>query len=55
MSIVGIIGVIILLIGGFLWCGNMFGFFPTFPGAGWIGLLLGGFLMKVGSNDGPED
>jgi hypothetical protein len=58
MSIVGIIGVLILLGGAFLWCGNVFGFFPTFPGAGYIGLILGGILMKVGSSepyDGAND
>jgi hypothetical protein len=53
MKILGIIGVLILIAGAVLWCGNVFGFFPTFPGAGYIGLILGGFLAKTGfSSDG---
>jgi hypothetical protein len=47
---VKIIGIILLVVGVVLWCGNVFGFLPTFPGAGYIGLVLGGIVFKAGSN-----
>lgn len=49
-----IIGGIIFLIGAFLWLGNVIGFFPTFTGAGWIGLFLGGIVFRAGSNSDDE-
>lgn len=45
-----IIGAIIFVIGAFLWIGNVGGFFPTFPGAGYIGLLVGGIIFRAGAN-----
>ncbi len=39
-------GSIIFLFGLFLFCGNITGFFKTFPFAGFITMTLGGALIK---------
>lgn len=41
-----ILGGLIFLIGVFLFLGNIVGFFPTFPGAGYITIALGGLLYR---------
>jgi hypothetical protein len=46
-----ILGYIIIAVGIFLWCGNMFHFFPTFPLAGFATILIGGFVSKLGSKE----
>jgi len=43
-----ILGIIVVVVGIFLFCGNVFGFFPTFPLVGWGTILLGGWIMKQG-------
>lgn len=43
-----IIGVLIIVVGIVLWCGNVFGFLPTFPLAGYLTILIGGVIMKAG-------
>ncbi|MCA9801634.1 MAG: hypothetical protein KC777_06585 [Cyanobacteria bacterium HKST-UBA02] len=48
------IGLAILIAGAFLWCGNVFGFFRTFPLCGYLVMALGGFLMKQGGGGGGE-
>lgn len=42
------LGVLLMLAGGFLIAGNRIGFFPTFPFAGALVLLLGAFVLAVG-------
>jgi len=39
---------IIFVDGIFLWCGNVFGFFRTFPFAGYLTLVIGGITYKAG-------
>jgi fatty acid desaturase len=46
---VQILGGFIFLAGLFLWCGNRFHFFPTFPFAGYITICIGSVLWGVGS------
>ena len=41
-----IIGILIFIVGLFLFFGNILGFFPTFPGLGYLTMALGGFLMR---------
>lgn len=47
---VQLFGGLIFLVGGLLWVGNVLGFFRTFPGAGYIGLLIGGAIWGAGQN-----
>jgi len=46
---VQILGGLIFLAGIFLWCGNKFDFYPTFPLAGYITASVGGVIWRVGS------
>lgn len=46
---VQLFGGLIFLIGVFLFAGNVLGFFPTFPGAGWLGLIIGGGVWRAGA------
>ena len=39
----------IFVLGIVLWCGNVFGFLPTVPGAGYIAMLVGGAIWRAGS------
>lgn len=41
-----ILGGIIFVVGVFLWCGNVFGFFPTFPMLGYLTIVAGGWVAK---------
>jgi len=43
-----IIGGAVVALGAFLWCGNVFHFFPTLPLAGYGTMVLGGWIMKGG-------
>jgi hypothetical protein len=43
-----IVGYIVFAAGIFIFCGNVFGFFRTFPLAGYLTMALGGFLIKKG-------
>ncbi|HEX9996007.1 MAG TPA: hypothetical protein VGB45_02605 [Abditibacterium sp.] len=47
---VQILGGVIFLAGCFFWAGNMLRFYPTFPGLGYILLVIGGGIWGVGSN-----
>lgn len=40
------IGYAVIAVGAFLFAGNVFGFFRTFPAAGWITIMLGTFLVS---------
>ena len=42
-------GAIVFVAGVFLWCGNVFGFFPTFPLVGYLTAALGVVIYKAGS------
>jgi len=42
------LGATIFAAGAVLWCGNVFGFFVTFPFAGYLTLLVGGFTFRAG-------
>lgn len=46
-----IIGVLILLIGIILLIGNVSGWWPSFPYAGFIVMSLGSLIIKVSSDD----
>jgi hypothetical protein len=41
-------GGLIVALGIFLWCGNMFRFFPTFPFAGYITIAIGAAIFGAG-------
>jgi hypothetical protein len=41
-----IVGGVILAGGAFLWCGNVFRFFPTFPLAGYLTMVAGAAVMR---------
>ncbi len=40
----------IFVLGIVLWCGNVFGFLPTVPGAGYITMAIGGAIWRFGSS-----
>lgn len=42
------LGAVVFVAGAFLWCGNVFGFFVTFPFAGYLTLVAGGAIYKGG-------
>ena len=46
-----IIGAIILFIGIILLIGNVSGWWPTFPYAGFITMGLGGLVMKISEDE----
>ncbi|HNB17871.1 MAG TPA: hypothetical protein PLC15_20965 [Candidatus Obscuribacter sp.] len=41
-----ILGIVLMVIGAIIWCGNVFGFMPTFPLAGYLTIALGAFLSR---------
>jgi hypothetical protein len=53
-SLVIALGAVIFAAGAFLWCGNVFGFFVTFPFAGYLTLLVGGFTFRAGKKMNPQ-
>ncbi|MEA2707611.1 MAG: hypothetical protein QOF78_212 [Phycisphaerales bacterium] len=46
-----VVGLLILVLGIGLFIGNISGAFPTFSGAGWITIIVGGAIMRA---DGGE-
>jgi hypothetical protein len=48
MLVMVILGGAVIGLGAFLWCGNVFGFFPTFPLVGYLTMVAGGAIMKFG-------
>jgi hypothetical protein len=46
-----IVGGIIFGAGVILWCGNVFGFLPTFPMVGYLTMLVGGGMWKNGNEE----
>jgi hypothetical protein len=44
-----LLGILVIVAGAFLWIGNVSGAFPTFPGCGYIVLLIGFFMFRAGS------
>jgi len=42
------LGAVVFAAGVFLWCGNVFGFFVTFPLAGYLTALAGAATFKAG-------
>jgi hypothetical protein len=44
-----IIGGIILIVGIVLFVGNISGALVTFPGAGWLTMAVGGFMLRAES------
>lgn len=43
-----VLGGIIFVVGLFLFIGNISGAFPTFPCAGWLGIMIGGAIWGAG-------
>ena len=49
MGLIGIgLGGLIFVAGAFLWLGNVIGFFPTVPLAGYATMLIGGRDLRLG-------
>jgi len=46
------LGGLIVAVGIFLFCGNIFRFFPTFPFAGYITIAIGGAIFGAGKKRG---
>ena len=42
------LGGLVFVAGVFLWCGNVFGFFPTFPMVGYITAAVGAMIFGWG-------
>ena len=56
MGFIGMgVGGLIFAVGAFLWCGNVFGFFPTVPMAGYLTMLLGGVIFGWGKRQRGEE
>jgi len=51
-NLVIVLGAIIFVAGVFLWCGNVFRFFPTFPFVGYGTAFVGGLIFKAGQKMG---
>lgn len=47
---VDLVGGLIVVVGAFLWCGNVFGFLPTFPMVGYITIAIGGAIWRFGGS-----
>ena len=43
-----ILGGLVVVVGAGLWIGNVSGAFPTFPLAGYLTMLVGGIIFRVG-------
>jgi hypothetical protein len=49
MALVGMgVGGLVFVAGAFIWCGNVFGFFPTYPMVGYLTMLVGGAIFGWG-------
>ena len=48
LAIVYGVATFVVVMGGFLWVGNVSGFFPTFSGAGFFTIIAGGAIFKWG-------
>jgi hypothetical protein len=44
-----VLGGLIIALGAFIWLGNVFHFFPTFPLLGYVTMVIGGAIMKKGA------
>jgi Sec-independent protein secretion pathway component TatC len=44
------LGAVVFAAGVFLWCGNVFRFFVTFPFAGYLTAIAGAAAFKAGKN-----
>ena len=49
------LGAIVFVAGVFLWCGNVFGFFRTFPFVGYGTGVLGAIIYKAGKKMNPPN
>jgi hypothetical protein len=49
------LGALIFVAGAVLWCGNVFGFFVTFPFAGYLTLVAGAPTFKAGQKMTPQN
>ncbi len=47
--VVQLLGGFLFVAGVFLWCGNVFRFFPTFPFVGYITAIIGGAIWRFGA------
>ena len=47
---VQILGGLIFVAGAIFWLGNVLRFYPTFPGVGYITMMIGGGLWGFGQN-----
>jgi hypothetical protein len=43
-----VLGAVVLIVGIGLFVGNISGMFPTFPGAGWLTIAVGGIMYRAG-------
>lgn len=48
MGLVGILGGLVFVAGVALWIGNVSGALRTFPGAGYLTMLVGGVMWRAG-------
>ena len=44
-----ILGILVIVVGVGLWIGNVSGQFRTFPGLGYLTILIGGITAKTGN------
>jgi hypothetical protein len=49
-----VLGGVVFAAGVFLFLGNVIGFFPTVPAAGWITMLIGGGLFGWGKKQAAQ-
>jgi len=50
-----VLGGAVFIGGAFLWCGNVFGFFPTLPFVGYLTMLAGGGIFGAGQRGEMEE
>ncbi len=51
--LVMVLGGIVFAAGVFLWCGNVFGFFPTLPLVGYGTAVVGAITYRTGKKMNP--
>jgi hypothetical protein len=44
-----VLGILVIIVGIGLWIGNVSGGFRTFPGVGYLTILIGGVMAKAGN------